>query len=78
MSIENLNPYINFNGTADKAIRLYQSALGAKAETVVHYGDVPGMNAPPQSEEPRDACGPQHRGRHSHAERRCAEPARPH
>jgi PhnB protein len=47
MSIKSLSPYINLNGTADEAIQLYQSALGAKAETVLHYGEVPGMNAPP-------------------------------
>ena len=32
MSIKKLNPYIHFNGTAEKAIKLYESALGAKAE----------------------------------------------
>ena len=32
MSIKQLNPYLNFNGTAAKAIQLYESALGAKTK----------------------------------------------
>ena len=28
MAITKLNPYLNFNGTAEKAIKLYESALG--------------------------------------------------
>ncbi len=35
-----------FNGTGQKAISLYENALGAKAEHVMHYGDVPGMEVP--------------------------------
>ena len=46
MPIKSLNPYLNFNGTADKAIELYASALGAKADNVMRFGDVPGMDAP--------------------------------
>jgi PhnB protein len=30
MSIKQLTPYLNFNGTAHEAIKLYQSALGAQ------------------------------------------------
>ena len=41
MSITNLNPYINFNGDADKAIKLYEKALGAKAENVMRWGEMP-------------------------------------
>ena len=41
MSITNLNPYLNFNGDADKAIKLYEKALGAKAENVMRWGDMP-------------------------------------
>ncbi len=48
MSIKNLNPYLCFNGTADKAIKLYESALGAKAESVSRFGDVPGMDFAPE------------------------------
>jgi PhnB protein len=41
MSITNLNPYLNFNGEADKAIKLYEKALGARAENVMRWGDMP-------------------------------------
>ena len=46
MAIKQLNPYLNFNGTADKAIQLYERALGAKVENAQRFGDVPGMNFP--------------------------------
>ncbi|HEX4406069.1 MAG TPA: VOC family protein [Polyangia bacterium] len=39
MSITNVNPYLNFNGTASKAIKVYESALGAKVESVMPFGD---------------------------------------
>ncbi len=39
MAIKKLNPYLNFNGTAGKAIKHYESALGAKAENVTRFGD---------------------------------------
>jgi PhnB protein len=42
MPIGKLNPYIIFNGTAESAIKLYESALGAKTENISRYGDVPG------------------------------------
>ncbi|MGK4006329.1 glyoxalase/bleomycin resistance/extradiol dioxygenase family protein [Sorangium sp. So ce1036] len=42
MSIKSLNPYLMFDGTAEKAIKLYERALGAKCEGVMRYGDVPG------------------------------------
>src|SRR5689334_22449916 len=32
MSIKQVNPYLNFNGNAHAAIKLYQAALGAKLE----------------------------------------------
>src|SRR5215831_21079065 len=43
MAIKQINPYIHFNGTAEKAIRLYESALGAKADGLMRWGDQPGM-----------------------------------
>ena len=46
MPVEKLNPYINFNGTAERAIELYQSALGAKAEGLTRWGDMPGFKGP--------------------------------
>ena len=41
MSITNLNPYLNFNGDAEKAIKLYEKALGAKAENVMRWSEMP-------------------------------------
>ncbi len=43
MAIKSINPYLMFDGTAEKAIKLYESALGAKAEHVMRYGDSPGV-----------------------------------
>jgi PhnB protein len=48
MSIKKINPYIHFNGTAEKAISLYERALDAKTESISRYGDVPGMQVPPE------------------------------
>jgi PhnB protein len=42
MSINSVIPYLNFNGTGEKAIALYESALGAKTEHVSRFGDMPG------------------------------------
>jgi PhnB protein len=39
MAIKQINPYLNFNGTADKAVQLYQSALGAKVQNIMRFGD---------------------------------------
>ena len=49
MAIKNLNPYLNFNGAADKAIKLYETALGAKTENVSRFGDTPGMDVAPET-----------------------------
>lgn len=46
MSIKSLNPYLNFDGTAAKAIALYESALGAKADGVMRFGEMPGGDFP--------------------------------
>jgi PhnB protein len=48
MAIKTLNPYINFNGNAEKAIRLYEAALGARADNLMRFGDVPGGDTPPE------------------------------
>jgi uncharacterized protein len=45
MTIKQLNPYLNFNGTAEKAINLYQKALGAKLENLQRFGEIPGSSA---------------------------------
>lgn len=47
MAIKSLNPYLFFNGDAAAAIAFYESALGAKADGVMHWGDVPGMDVAP-------------------------------
>jgi PhnB protein len=41
MATTTLNPYLNFDGTAAKAVELYQSALGAKVEHLQRFGDMP-------------------------------------
>jgi PhnB protein len=56
MSIRQLNPYLNFDGTAEEAIRLYESALGARTENVSRFGDVEGLSLPAE-----------HKGRVMHA-----------
>lgn len=43
MSLNSLNPYLNFDGTAADAIAHYERALGAKTEMVMRYGDVQEM-----------------------------------
>lgn len=43
MSIQKLNPYLHFDGTAEQAIKLYESALGARTENLMRYGDVAEM-----------------------------------
>ncbi|KYF79249.1 hypothetical protein BE11_47795 [Sorangium cellulosum] len=49
MSIKSLNPYLIFNGTADKAIKLYESALGATSDgPPMRFGDIPGDNPAPE------------------------------
>jgi PhnB protein len=47
MSI-NLNPYLNFNGTAGEAIKHYENALGAKTEGLMRFGDAKGMKVDPE------------------------------
>jgi PhnB protein len=48
MAITQLNPYLTLNGTAAKAVKLYESALGAKTEHLQRFSDVPGMNPAPE------------------------------
>jgi PhnB protein len=49
MSIKQLNPYLNFDGTAEQAIKLYERALGAKAEGVQRFRDMPGDKPAPET-----------------------------
>jgi PhnB protein len=46
MAIKSVNAYINFNGTAAKAIALYERVLAAQTVQVARAGDLPGMNVP--------------------------------
>lgn len=48
MAIKSVNPYLNFGGTAEKAIKFYESALGAKADNLMRFGDAQGMDTPPE------------------------------
>lgn len=48
MAISNLNPYLNFDGNGAQAVKLYESALGAKVETISRFGDVPDVPAAPE------------------------------
>ena len=51
MAIKKLNPYLNFNGTAAKAIKLYETALGAKVENVMPWTDMPGQPPAPDAKD---------------------------
>jgi|SRR4051812_14860418 PhnB protein len=62
MSIRKITPYLMFNGTADKAIKLYERALGTRTEALQRFGDVPG-----------DSPAPEHKDRIMHALLRLGE-----
>lgn len=52
MSIKSLNPYLMFDGTAEKAIAFYERALGAKSEgPPMRFGDIPGDNPAPENKD---------------------------
>jgi PhnB protein len=51
MPIKKVNPYVNFNGTAAKAIKLYESALGARVENVMPWADAPGTPPNPATKD---------------------------
>lgn len=42
MSIRAVTPYFLLNGRVERAISLYERALGARVETLQRFGDVPG------------------------------------
>jgi PhnB protein len=48
MSIQSLNPYVRLNGNAEKAIRHYETALGAMTEDLMRWGEMPGMKVAPE------------------------------
>lgn len=49
MAIENINPYLILDGTADEAIAFYTRALDAKPAHVMRLGEVPGMDVAPEN-----------------------------
>ena len=51
MAIRKLNPYLNFDGTAAKAIKLYETALGAKPENVMPWPTEPGKAPTPETKD---------------------------
>lgn len=51
MAITQINPYLNFNGDAAKAAKLYESALGAKIEHMSRFGDMPGDGTKPEDKD---------------------------
>jgi PhnB protein len=51
MAIKQLSPYLNFNGTAGEAIKLYETALGAKVDSVMPWTDAPGAPASPETKD---------------------------
>jgi PhnB protein len=51
MPIKDVYPYLNFNGTAAQAIKLYESALGARTESLSRLRDVPGNQAAPEDKD---------------------------
>jgi PhnB protein len=51
MAIKKLNAYLNYDGTAAKAIALYEKVLGAKTEGLQKFGDMPGGQVPPEQKD---------------------------
>ena len=51
MAIKKLNPYLNFNGTAAKAIKLYEKALDAKTENVMPWTSPEGQPPTPETKD---------------------------
>lgn len=48
MAITQSNPYLTLNGTAQKAVDLYVSALSATVESIQYFDAVPGMTITPE------------------------------
>jgi PhnB protein len=51
MAIRKLNPYLNYDGNAAKAIALYEKVLGAKVEGLQKFGDMPGGEPDPATKD---------------------------
>ena len=48
MAIKNLNPYLNFDGTAEQAIALYERVFDTKADSVGRFGEAACGDVPPE------------------------------
>ena len=46
-----INPYINFDGTCGEAFDFYKSAFGGEFAAKQKFGEVPGMDVPPEQKE---------------------------
>ncbi|HYQ15435.1 MAG TPA: VOC family protein [Polyangiaceae bacterium] len=51
MAIKQITPYLNFNGDAAQAVKLYESALGAKVEHLSRFGDMPNSEVTPETKD---------------------------
>jgi PhnB protein len=51
MAIKQVNPYLNFDGNAAQAVKLYENALGATVEHLSRFGDMPDSKAPPETKD---------------------------
>jgi PhnB protein len=45
-----LNPYLNFNGNTEEAFNFYRSVLGGEFVMVMRFGDTPGCEEMPETE----------------------------
>jgi PhnB protein len=54
--IVNIHPFLNFNGDANEAIALYQSALGAKVSVIMRWSELPADAMPPGAEIPPEVA----------------------
>ena len=46
--IRSVNAYLNFAGNAAEALAHYEQALGARAESLMRWGEMPGEDVPPE------------------------------
>jgi len=44
-----IDPYLNFQGRCDEALEFYARTLGAEAQLVTRFGDLPGLGGPPHA-----------------------------
>ncbi len=45
-----LNPYLNFNGNTEEAFNFYRSVLGGEFAMLMRFGDTPGCEEMPETE----------------------------